>query len=238
MDKSSRLSKIKARLTHAQDILKKAEGVLEAVESKRDENFGDAEMLKHAKKAAEGLNLGSLDELRAMKMQPPPVVEIIARCVCTLASGDDLGDAEYRAKEKAAKAAAEKAAQIAISKGIAPPKPPVMVRRRLLSWEESCRVLARSNFKDKIAHFDGRLLLDNDDLVAEVRSRIDLSSITPEKTMAENLKPPVKTQREKNEEAAPKDEDATAPLYKQVSTDFVKDVMLRAASPVDAGDKK
>ena len=43
---------------------------------------------------------------------------------------------------------------------------------------------------------------------------------------------------EKNEEAAPKDEDATAPLYKQVSTDFVKDVMLRAASPVDAGDKK
>ena len=143
MDKSSRMSKIKARLTHAQDVLKKQEGVLEAVEKKRDENFGDTEMLALAKKAAEGLNLGSLDELRSMKMQPPPVVEIVARCVCTLASGDDLGDAEYRAKEKAAKVAAEKAAQIAISKGLPPPKPPVTVRRRLLSWEESQRVLSR-----------------------------------------------------------------------------------------------
>ena len=90
--------------------------------------------------------------------------------------------------------AAEKAAQIAISKGLPPPKPPVTVRRRLLSWEESQRVLSRSNFKDKIANFDGRLLLDNDDLVAEVKNRIDFSTIKPEKSMAENLKPPVRSQ--------------------------------------------
>ena len=200
MDKATRLSKVKARVSHAQEVLKKAEKVLGDAEKARDDRFGNVEMEKSAKLAAEGLNLASLDELRSMKMQPPPVVEIVARCVCTLASGDDLGDAEYRAKEKAREAAAKKAAAIAISKGLPPPKPRETVRRRLLSWEESQRVLARSNFKEKIANFDGRLLLDNDDIVAEVRSRIDLSTIKPEQTMAQNLKPPVRTQRERNED--------------------------------------
>lgn len=202
MDKSTRMSKIKARLNATQDIMKKAEGAMLNAEKVRDERFGDAEMLQNAREAAEGLNLASLDELRSMKMQPPPLVEIVARCVCTLASGDDLGDAEYRAKEKAREAAAKKAVEIAKAKGLPPPKTRETIRRRLLTWEEAQRVLARANFKDKIAHFDGRQLLENDDLVAEVANRIDLTTIRPEATMAENLKPPVRTQRERNVEAS------------------------------------
>ena len=68
------------------------------------------------------------------------------------------------------------------------------------SWEESQRVLSRSNFKDKIANFDGRQLLENDDLVSEVRGRIDLSSIKPEQPMAVNLKPPVRNQKERRQD--------------------------------------
>ena len=75
MDKATRLSKVKARVSHAQEVLKKAEKVLGDAEKARDDRFGNVEMEKSAKLAAEGLNLASLDELRSMKMQPPPVVE-------------------------------------------------------------------------------------------------------------------------------------------------------------------
>ena len=205
MDKSTRMGKTKSRLSHSQDVLKKAEAALSSAERTRNERFGDAEMRQNAKEAAEGLNLASLDELRSMKLQPPPVVEIVARCVCTLASGDDLGDAEYRAKEKAVREeAAKKAAAATAAKGQPKPKPrEATARRRLLGWEDSQRVLSRANFKERIANFDGRVLLDNDDLVAEVRSRIDLSSIRPEQTMAQNLKRmPVRSERERNVEQA------------------------------------
>ena len=86
MDKSTRMSKIKGKLTQVQDQLKKAETVLANAERVRDERFGVAEMQQSAREAAEGLNLSAIDEMRSMKMQPPPVVEIVARCVCTLAA--------------------------------------------------------------------------------------------------------------------------------------------------------
>ena len=196
MDKSARTGKAKSRVGRSQDVLKKAEAALSAAESKRNERFGDAEMQQNAKEAAEGLNLASLDELRSMKIDPPPVVEIVARCVCMLASGDEFGDVEYRAKEKAVREEAAKKA-----KGQPKPKQPT-TRRQLLGWADSKRVLSRANFKERIANFDGRVLLENDDLVAEVRSRIDLSSIRPEQTMAQNLKQPVRTQEQRSAEQA------------------------------------
>ena len=42
MDKSTRMSKIKGRLSQAEAHLKKCEGVLEAAEKVRSEKFGDA----------------------------------------------------------------------------------------------------------------------------------------------------------------------------------------------------
>lgn len=197
MDKSSRLSKIRARLLAAEQALAKSEAAFESATDLRGKRFGDEEMMQNAKAAAEGLNLACLDELRSMKMQPPPVVEIVARCVCTLASGDDLGDAEYRAAQKAKEAANAKKVAAAIARGETPPKIREPERRRLLSWEESQRVLSRSNFKDKIANFDGRVLLDNEDLVAEVRNRLDLASIKPDESMSANLKAPSLTKKEK-----------------------------------------
>ena len=82
MDKSSRLSKIRARLLAAEQALAKSEAAFESATDLRGKRFGDEEMMQNAKAAAEGLNLACLDELRSMKMQPPPVVEIVARCVC------------------------------------------------------------------------------------------------------------------------------------------------------------
>merc|ERR1719197_635732 len=120
MDKSSRMSKMRSRLNHAQEVLKKADSVLEGVQQTKNEQFGDTQMTTMAKQTAEGLNLATIDELRSMKMQPPPVVEIVVRCICTLASGDDLGDAEFRANEKAREAAEKKAAALAIAKGLPP----------------------------------------------------------------------------------------------------------------------
>jgi hypothetical protein len=197
MDKSSRLSKSRGRLQASEQTLAKCELALEAADNTRDHRFGDEEMMQNAKAAAEGLNMACLDELRSMKMQPPPLVEIVSRCVCTLATGDDLGDAEYRAKMKAKEAANAKKVAAALAKGEAPPKFREHEKRSLLSWEESQRVLSRANFKDKIANFDGRVLLDNDDLVADVRARLDLSTIDPEQPMAASLKAPVMTKREK-----------------------------------------
>ena len=106
MDKSNRMSKMKARLQAAEGVLKKCEEKLQQVEKVKREKFSQEEMEALAKEAAEGLDLTSIDELRSMKMAPPPVVELVARCVCTLASGDDLGDAEHRASMAAKEARA------------------------------------------------------------------------------------------------------------------------------------
>ena len=61
MDKSTRMSKIKARLNHTMDLLKKAQAVLDNAERTRDERFGDAEMEQNAKEAAEGLTTSPTD---------------------------------------------------------------------------------------------------------------------------------------------------------------------------------
>ena len=169
MDKShmgTKLSKIKTRLHAAESVLKKCEEKLEQVDSVKKDKFSDEEMSRLAKIAAEGLDLNCIDELRSMKLAPPPVVELVARCVCTLASGDDMGDLEHRAAEAAKEIARKKKNAAVISKGQPPPKQPnlSLEKRKLLTWEESQKVLARSNFKEKIANFDGRMLLDNDDV--------------------------------------------------------------------------
>lgn len=201
MDKSTRMSKIKSRLHAAEGVLKKCEERLEQVDKIKRERFSDQEMQLHAKEAAEGLDLTSLDELRSMKLAPPPVVELVARCVCTLATGDDLGDAEDRAARAAAEATQQKKSKQAKSKGDPLPyRGAQLEKKRLLTWEESQRVLARANFKERIANFDGRSLLDNDDLVSEVKARIDLGSFNPALPMAILLAAPKRSKKERNDE--------------------------------------
>ena len=187
-------------------MLKKCEEKLEQAERVKIEKFSDTEMAANARVAAEGLDLNVVvDELRSMKLAPPAVVEIVARCVCTLASGDDMGDHEHRAAEAAKENARKKKNAQAVAKGQPPPKPLVgtMVseKRKLLTWEESQKVLARANFKERISDFDGRLLLDNDDLVNEVRSRLDLDSIDPSLPMAAHLEVKKLSKKERNDEA-------------------------------------
>ena len=50
----------------------------------------------------------------------------------------------------------------------------------LLSWEQSLRMLQRADFKFRLMNLNGRVLLDNAELIENVRSCLDLSSITPE----------------------------------------------------------
>jgi len=206
MKQSASMSKNRSRLQAAEAVLKKCEEKLEQAERVKIEKFSDTEMAANARVAAEGLDLNVVvDELRSMKLAPPAVVEIIARCVCTLASGDDMGDHEHRAAEAAKENARKKKNAQAVAKGQPPPKPLVgtMVseKRKLLSWEESQKVLARANFKERISDFDGRLLLDNDDLVNEVRSRLDLDSIDPSLPMAAHLEVKKLSKKERNDEA-------------------------------------
>ena len=174
MDKSTRMSKVKSRLQAAEGVLKKCEEKLEQVEKVKTDKFSDDEMAASAKVAAEGLDLNLVaDELRSMKLAPPPVVELVARCVCTLASGDDMGDLDVRAAEVARDNARKKKNVTLVAKGQAPPKPtvPLQEKKKLLTWEDSQKVLARANFKERIANYDGRMLLDNEDIVSEVKAR-------------------------------------------------------------------
>ena len=204
MDKSTRMSKVKSRLQAAEGVLKKCEEKLEQVEKVKTDKFSDDEMAASAKVAAEGLDLNLVaDELRSMKLAPPPVVELVARCVCTLASGDDMGDLDVRAAEVARDNARKKKNVTLVAKGQAPPKPtvPLQEKKKLLTWEDSQKVLARANFKERIANYDGRMLLDNEDIVSEVKARVDLSSIDPTKPMSELLAPPKKSKKERNDEA-------------------------------------
>ena len=83
-----------------QALLQRRINEREAAIRKRDETFSVRSMKYIANTAAVGLSLGNLDELRAMKFTPPPIVQLVVRCVCTLVSGDDIGDAE--AQEAAA----------------------------------------------------------------------------------------------------------------------------------------
>ena len=83
-----------ARLANAEAVLSRKLAVVEQAELERNVRFSKAMMKKEANQAAGGLNFSNIDELRSLKAAPPPIVELVARCVSTLVAGDDVGDAE------------------------------------------------------------------------------------------------------------------------------------------------
>ena len=88
------------RLEAAEKILRTKETKYEKALDERDERFSKDSMKHEATKAAEGLNFSNLDELRSLKFAPPPIAQLVARCVSTLIAGDDIGGAEaYEAVE-------------------------------------------------------------------------------------------------------------------------------------------
>ena len=60
----------------------------------KERRFSKVSMQYLANKVVVGLKFGNLDELRSLRFRPPPLVELVVRCVCTLISADDIGDAE------------------------------------------------------------------------------------------------------------------------------------------------
>ena len=75
---------------------------VEKAEVERNERFSRETMRKEAKQAADGLNFGNIDELRSLKQAPPPIAQLVARCVSTLIAGDDIGDDEaFQAEQQA-----------------------------------------------------------------------------------------------------------------------------------------
>ena len=63
-------------------------------EQRRDDMFSKESMKFFGNLASNGLNFSNLGELRSLKVSPPPLVQLVTRCVCTLIMGDDIGQAE------------------------------------------------------------------------------------------------------------------------------------------------
>ena len=84
-----------ARLANAQAVLKRRIQAVEQAEHERNVRFSKAIMKKEANQAADGLNISNIDELRKIQRAPPPIVELVARCVSTLISGDNIGYEAY-----------------------------------------------------------------------------------------------------------------------------------------------
>ena len=83
-----------ARLANAEATLRRRVSTRERAELERNERFSKETMRKEASQAAEGLNFSNIDELRSLKLAPPPIAQLVARCVSTLIAGDDIGDME------------------------------------------------------------------------------------------------------------------------------------------------
>ena len=253
-----------ARLSNAEAVLRRREDDRERALLAREDRFSDMTMKKEAATAARGLNLSNLDELRSLKFAPPPIVQLVARCVATLISGDEIGDAEAESGSEPSSAATSarqpssaatsarqlKASQVgkpkepppetAISR-LASPKQPDSARGRLyepretarpqsprrlgsprrhaegieapmsareqptsaraasprakasvrdsdvkrvaqgklVSWEATQKMLLRSDFKLRLMTLNAKCLLDNSELIENVRTCLDLSSIKP-----------------------------------------------------------
>ena len=80
------------RIAHAQSLLQRRQAAVEQAELDRNVRFSKQTMKREASQAAEGLNFSNIGELRSLKFSPPPIVELVARCVSTLIAGDDIGD--------------------------------------------------------------------------------------------------------------------------------------------------
>lgn len=278
------------RLAAAESVVRAKEAKYEKAKRERDLRFSKGSMKQDAAKAVEGLNFSNLDELRSLKFAPPPIAQLVARCVATLVIGDEFGDHEAydaeeaslaaqdspqppmsaRAKQEAAMERLMRAKGTRSAEGVHSPVPmsargegpasargerpsPRAVRpanqqmptdslagarasrspeqklsarsvstprsattsrsattprsatsrsvtprsistprsaqieydvnqaRRgeLLSWDDTLKLMQRSDFKQRLVSLSGRVLLDNRELVAAVHNCLDLSSIAP-----------------------------------------------------------
>ena len=80
-----------SHVRNAESVLRRRNHQAEQAELERAERFSNATMKKEANDAAAGLNFANIDELRSLKFDPPPIAELVARCVCTLVSADEVG---------------------------------------------------------------------------------------------------------------------------------------------------
>lgn len=97
------LQQKRKELAKVQALLQVRKAEREVAVQLRDKAFS-AEMMKYrSNHASVGLTFGNVDELRALKFEPPPIVQLVMRCVCTLVSGDIVGDAEALEAAEAAR---------------------------------------------------------------------------------------------------------------------------------------
>ena len=126
-----------------------------------------------------------MHELRSLKFMPPPIVQLVIRCVCTLISGDDIGDAEalelaeMKRRPSSARgfrdegvvraahtvegriaAAREKLAATRSGKELAVRKSDTkrVKSTALLPWKEALQCMARPDFKWRLMNLNGKAL--------------------------------------------------------------------------------
>ena len=95
-------------LKAAHDRLKKAEAAMqrriaqrESAQQERDEYFGQEAAEQRGQQIAVGLSFKALDELRTLRLDPPPIVRLVMRCVATLVFGDDVVETKTHAEAMA-----------------------------------------------------------------------------------------------------------------------------------------
>ena len=105
--------------------------------------------------AVRDLSKGDVDEIRALKIAPPPIVQLIVCCVCTLLGADE---AKRRSWAGTVSTAALKR------------------QGGLASWEEAQKMLAKADFKPVLLAYDPAVLLTQTDAIDAVRGRIQIAS--------------------------------------------------------------
>lgn len=80
------------RLANAEAVLRRRQEDCNRAVRAKEERFSGSTMKLEAAKAIKGLKVSNLDELRSLKDAPNPIVELVARCVATLISSDEVGD--------------------------------------------------------------------------------------------------------------------------------------------------
>ena len=78
------LQKRRDQLAQLEELLKKRMEARRLAIERRDQHFSNDSMKYMANTAAVGLKFADLNELRALKVEPPPIVQLVMRCVLSL----------------------------------------------------------------------------------------------------------------------------------------------------------
>ena len=199
--------KLRYRLTAAEALMGKCQEELATEIARRAARFGDEMMGDLAKDMIEGLTTEDMNEMRSLSRNesPQPVWGLLGRCVATVLSTDNAGEAERRVVTYGLRPANNKMTLPGGGEKRRPEQnaaPSQTGDRRklgagvsgsgatsdgLLTWEAAQRVIVRADFKTRVRDFDVRCLLTYPLVVAAVQSRIDVT-VSPGRSMHSSVR--------------------------------------------------